>query len=45
MTFTMNYTAHPERKTTFTKVVEQPERMHALMAIRPPSRFTARITL
>lgn len=31
MYFTMRYTAHPERKTTFTKVVEAGGRIHALI--------------
>lgn len=31
MTFTMKYTAHPERKTAFTKAVEQSGRIHALI--------------
>lgn len=35
MNFTMRYTAHPERKTQFTKTVEGSGRIHALI---PPGK-------
>lgn len=38
MIFTMRYTAHPERKTAFTKVVEQSGRIHALIPKASPWR-------
>ncbi|MBC7920209.1 MAG: transposase [Ferruginibacter sp.] len=36
MSFTMKYTAHPERKTSFTKAVEGSGRIHALIAKGQP---------
>lgn len=38
MTFTMKYTAHRERKTAFTKAVEQSGRIHALIPKASPWR-------
>ena len=38
MIFTMKYTAHPERKTAFTKAVEQSGRIHALIPKASPWR-------
>jgi transposase InsO family protein len=38
MSFTMKYTAHPERKTTFTKAVESSGRIHALVEKGKPWR-------
>ncbi len=38
MYFTMKYTAHPERKTKFTKTVESSGRIHALIKRASPSR-------
>lgn len=38
MIFTMKYTAHPERKTTFTKTVEASGRIHALIPKASPWR-------
>lgn len=36
MTFTMKYTAHPQRKTAFTKAVEASGRIHALIPKASP---------
>jgi transposase InsO family protein len=38
MSFTMKYTAHPERQTRFTKTVEGSGRIHALIAKGKPWR-------
>ena len=38
MSFTMKYTAHPERQTGFTKAVESSGRIHALVAKGKPWR-------
>lgn len=38
MSFTMKYTAHPERQTCFTKAVESSGRIHALVAKGKPWR-------
>jgi transposase InsO family protein len=38
MYYTMRYTAHPERQTAFTKVVEQDGRIHALIKRASPWR-------
>ena len=38
MTFTMKYTAHPERKTAFTRQVESTGRVHALIRKGSPWR-------
>jgi transposase InsO family protein len=38
MTFTMKYTAHPQRKTAFTKAVEASGRIHALIPKASPWR-------
>lgn len=38
MIFTMRYTAHPERKTAFTKAVEASGRIHALILKASPWR-------
>jgi transposase InsO family protein len=38
MSFTMRYTAHPERRTTFTKQVEALGKVHALIAKGKPWR-------
>ena len=38
MIITMKYTAHPERKTTFTKAVEASGRIHALIPKASPWR-------
>jgi len=38
MSFTMKYTAHPDRKTAFTTTVEASGRTHALIAKAKPWR-------
>jgi putative transposase len=38
MSFTMKYTAHPKRKTSFTQAVEASGRIHALVAKGKPWR-------
>lgn len=38
MSFTMKYTAHPERKTRFTKTVEGSRRIHGLIEKGMPWR-------
>ena len=38
MIFTMNYTAHPERKSAFTKAVEPSGRIQALIPKASPWR-------
>jgi transposase InsO family protein len=38
MNFTMKYTAHPDRKTAFTKALEGSGRFHALIAKGKPWR-------
>ena len=38
MYFTMKYTVHPERKTRFTKAIEESGRVHALIKKASPWR-------
>jgi len=38
MSFTMKYTAHPERQTAFTKAIEAGGRIHALIKRASPWR-------